>query len=57
MSIAVLREFISKCKKEHEAKLFKRNRSASKVAEKDSFEASKEETPENFLTAPSLQNA
>ncbi|KAL0858217.1 hypothetical protein Bca101_063371 [Brassica carinata] len=45
MSIAVLREFISKRKQEHEAKLSKRNRSASKVVEKDSSEASKEGTP------------
>lgn len=43
MSIAVLREFISKRKQEHEAKLSKR-RSASKVIEKDSSEALKDET-------------
>lgn len=45
MSIAVLREFISKRKQEHEAKLSKRNRSASNVVDKDSSEASKEGTP------------
>ncbi|KAJ0244627.1 hypothetical protein HA466_0192320 [Hirschfeldia incana] len=46
MSIAVLREFISKRKQEHEAKLSKRrNRSAPNVVEKDSSEASKEGTP------------
>ncbi|KAL1211377.1 tRNA (guanine(26)-N(2))-dimethyltransferase 2 [Cardamine amara subsp. amara] len=50
MSIAVLREFISKRKQEHEAKLSKRTRSASTAIEKDSSEASKEETPsENGL--------
>ncbi|CDY34719.1 hypothetical protein HID58_044763 [Brassica napus] len=45
MSIAVLREFISKRKQEHEAKLSKRNRSASNVVDKDSSQASKEGTP------------
>lgn len=45
MSIAVLREFISKRKQEHEAKSSKRTRPASKVIEKDASEASKEETP------------
>lgn len=50
MSIAVLREFISKRKQEYDAKSSKRTRSASKVIEKDSSEASKEETPsENDL--------
>ncbi|KFK37699.1 hypothetical protein AALP_AA3G017300 [Arabis alpina] len=46
MSIAVLREFISKRKQEHEAKLSKRrSSSASKVIENDSSEAlSKDET-------------
>lgn len=46
MSIAVLREFISKRKQEHEAKLSKRNRSASNVVvNKDPSEASEEATP------------
>nr|AAF02109.1 putative N2,N2-dimethylguanosine tRNA methyltransferase [Arabidopsis thaliana] len=45
MSIAVLREFLSKRKQEHEAKSSKRTRPASKVIEKDASEASKEETP------------
>ncbi|WZY74477.1 hypothetical protein YC2023_006717 [Brassica napus] len=45
MSIAVLREFISKRKQEHEAKLSKRNRSASNMVDKDSSQASKEGTP------------
>ncbi|KAG7580352.1 tRNA methyltransferase Trm1 [Arabidopsis suecica] len=45
MSIAVLREFISKRKQEHEAKSSKRTRPASKVIEKDASAASKEETP------------
>ncbi|CAE5965846.1 unnamed protein product [Arabidopsis arenosa] len=45
MSIAVLREFISKRKQEHEAKSSKRARPASKVIEKDASAASKEETP------------
>ncbi|XP_013635224.1 PREDICTED: probable tRNA (guanine(26)-N(2))-dimethyltransferase 2 [Brassica oleracea var. oleracea] len=45
MSIAVLREFISKRKQEHEAKLSKRNRPASNVVDKDSSQASKEGTP------------
>ncbi|KAJ4886338.1 putative tRNA (guanine(26)-N(2))-dimethyltransferase 2 [Raphanus sativus] len=45
MSIAVLREFISKRKQEHEAKLSKRNRSASNVVDKDPSQVSKEGTP------------
>lgn len=45
MSIAVLREFISKRKQEHEAKSSKRTKPASKVIDKDSSETSKEETP------------
>ncbi|CAH8313272.1 unnamed protein product [Eruca vesicaria subsp. sativa] len=45
MSIAVLREFISKRKQEHEAKSSKRNRSASNKIDKDSSEASKDGTP------------
>nr|BAD43176.1 hypothetical protein [Arabidopsis thaliana]BAD43211.1 hypothetical protein [Arabidopsis thaliana] len=45
MSIAVLREFLSKRKQEHEAKSSKRTRPASKVIEKDASGASKEETP------------
>jgi tRNA (guanine26-N2/guanine27-N2)-dimethyltransferase len=45
MSSAVLREFLSKRKQEHEAKSSKRTRPASKVIEKDASEASKEETP------------
>ncbi|CAN6804599.1 unnamed protein product [Brassica oleracea] len=45
MSIAVLREFISKRKQEHEAKSSKRNRSASNVIDKDSSQASKEGIP------------
>ncbi|KAL0745022.1 hypothetical protein YC2023_013603 [Brassica napus] len=45
MSIAVLREFISKRKQEHDAKSSKRNRSVPNVVDKDSSEASKEGTP------------
>ncbi|KAJ4886321.1 putative tRNA (guanine(26)-N(2))-dimethyltransferase 2 [Raphanus sativus] len=45
MSIAVLREFISKRKQEHEAKLSKRNRSTSNVVDKDPSQVSKEGTP------------
>ncbi|KAG7575680.1 S-adenosyl-L-methionine-dependent methyltransferase [Arabidopsis thaliana x Arabidopsis arenosa] len=45
MSIAVLREFISKRKQEHEAKSSKRTRPASKVIDKDASAVSKEETP------------
>ncbi|XP_010463634.1 PREDICTED: probable tRNA (guanine(26)-N(2))-dimethyltransferase 2 [Camelina sativa] len=51
MSIAVLREFISKRKQEYEGKPSKRTRSASKVNGKDSSDASKEDTPsENGLS-------
>ena len=45
MSIVVLRTFISKCKQEHEANLFKKTRAGQKSSEEKSCELAEEEAP------------